>query len=113
MPALIKSVDQVLALDFDVYVAGHGQPGTKQDIFVQQEYLNDLRENAKAAINEVNRTEVTQGINESNSVTEAYFNALTKSCTDKMDAKWQDRMEWVGVCTDEHGQRMIISKRVD
>jgi len=113
VPALIKSIDQALALDFDVYVGGHGQPGTKQDILVQQVYVNDLRENAMAALNEVNRTEVIQGINGSNAITEAYFNALTKSCADKIDAEWQDKLEGVGVWTDEHCERMIISERVD
>ena len=93
VPALIKSIDQALALDFDVFVGGHGQPGTKQDILVQQEYVNDLRENAMAALNEVNRTEVIQGINGSNAITEAYFNALTKSCADKIDAEWQGKLE--------------------
>ena len=113
VPALIKSIDQALALDFDVFVGGHGQPGTKQDILVQQEYVNDLRENAMAALNEVNRTEVIQGINGSNAITEAYFNALTKSCADKIDAEWQGKLEGVGVWTDEHCERMIISERVD
>ncbi|MDQ4072797.1 MAG: MBL fold metallo-hydrolase [Thermoproteota archaeon] len=113
VPALIESVDQALALDFDVYVPGHGQPGTKQDILEQKEYVNDLRENAMAAINEVNRTEVTQGINGTNAITEAYFNALTKSCADKIDAKWQGKLEGVGVWTDEHCERMIISTLVD
>jgi glyoxylase-like metal-dependent hydrolase (beta-lactamase superfamily II) len=113
VPALIKSIDQALALDFDVFVGGHGQPGTKQDILVQQEYVNDLRQNAMAALNEVNRTEVTQGINGSSAMTEAYFNALTKSCADKIDAEWQGKLEGVGVWTDEHCERMIISERVD
>ena len=113
VPALIKSIDQALALDFDVFVGGHGQPGTKHDILVQQEYVNDLRENAMAALNEVNRTEVIQGINGSNAITEAYFNALTKSCADKIDAEWQGKLEGVGVWTDEHCERMIISAGVD
>ncbi|MDN5846807.1 MAG: MBL fold metallo-hydrolase [Candidatus Nitrosocosmicus sp.] len=112
VPTLIKSIDQALALDFDVFVGGHGQPGTKQDVIVQQEYVNDLQENAKAALNEVNRTEVIQGINGSNAITEAYFNALTKSCTDKTDAEWKSKLEGVGVWTDEHCERMIISERV-
>ena len=30
--AFIKSIDQALALDFDVFVGGHGQTGTKQDV---------------------------------------------------------------------------------
>jgi hypothetical protein len=46
-------------------------------------------------------------------MTEAYFNALTKSCTDKIDAKWQGRLEGIGVWTDEHCERMIISVRAD
>ena len=113
VPALIKSIDQALALNFDAFVGGHGQPGTRQDIVLQQEYVNDLREKAKAALNEVNRTEVIQGINGTNAITEAYFNALTKSCSDKIDAEWQGKLEGVGVWTDEHCERMIISERVD
>ena len=113
VPAFIKSIDQALALDFDVFVGGHGQTGTMQDILVQQEYVADLRENAMAALNEVNFTEATQGVNGSSAMTEAYFNALTKSCADKIDAKWQGTLEGVGVWTDEHCERMIISVRVD
>lgn len=113
VPALINSIDNALALDFDIYVGGHGQPGTMQDILEQQEYINDLRENAKTALNEVNYTQVTQGINGSNAMTEAYFNALTKSCVDKIDAAWQGKLDGIGVWTDEHCERMIISERVD
>jgi glyoxylase-like metal-dependent hydrolase (beta-lactamase superfamily II) len=113
VPALFNSTDQALALDFDVFVPGHGKTGTKQDTLVQQEYLTDLRENAVAAIDEVNFTEVTRGINGSNAMTEAYFNALTKSCADKIDSEWQGKLEGVGVWTDEHCERMIISTRVD
>jgi glyoxylase-like metal-dependent hydrolase (beta-lactamase superfamily II) len=113
VPAFIKSIDQALALDFDVFVGGHGQTGTRQDILVQQEYVADLRENAMAALNEVNFTEATQGVNGSNAMTEAYFNALTNSCADKIDAKWQGNLEGIGVWTDEHCERMIISVRVD
>ncbi len=113
VPALIKSINQITSMDFDVFIGGHGQPGTKQDILVQQEYVNDLRKNAVAALNEVNRTEVIQGINGSSATTEAYFNALTQSCADKVDAKWQGKLEGVGVWTDEHCERMIISERVD
>jgi glyoxylase-like metal-dependent hydrolase (beta-lactamase superfamily II) len=111
--ALINSIDQALALDFDVFVPGHGQTGTKQDTLVQQEYVADLRENAMAAINEVNFTEATRGINGSNAMTEAYFNALTNSCANKIDSEWQGKLQGVGVWTDEHCERMIISTRVD
>jgi hypothetical protein len=58
-------------------------------------------------------SEVTRGINGSNAMTEAYFNALTKSCADKIDSEWQGKLEGVGVWTDEHCEKMIISTRVD
>lgn len=113
VPALIKSSDEALALNFDVFVSGHGQPGTMNDILVQQEYVNDLQKYAAVAINDVNRTEVIKGINGTAAITEAYFNALTKSCADNIDAKWQGKLERIGVWTDEHCERMIISERVD
>jgi glyoxylase-like metal-dependent hydrolase (beta-lactamase superfamily II) len=113
VPVFIKSIDQALAMDFDVFVLGHGPSGTRQDIIVQHEYIADLRENAMAALNEVNFTEATRGVQGSNAMTEAYFNALTKSCADKIDAKWQGELEGVGVWTDEHCEKMIISTRVD
>jgi glyoxylase-like metal-dependent hydrolase (beta-lactamase superfamily II) len=113
VPAFIKSIDQALAMNFDVFVPGHGPAGTRQDIIVQHEYVADLRENAMAALNEVNFTEATRGVQGSNAMTEAYFNALTKSCAGKIDAKWQGELEGVGVWTDEHCEKMIISTRVD
>jgi glyoxylase-like metal-dependent hydrolase (beta-lactamase superfamily II) len=113
VPAFINSIDQALAIDFDVFVPGHGQTGTRQDIIVQHEYVADLRENAMAALNEVNFTEATRDVQGSNAMTEAYFNALTKSCADKINAKWQRELEGVGVWTDEHCEKMIISTRVD
>ncbi len=113
VPAFINSIDQALAIDFDVFVPGHGPTGTRQDIIVQHEYVADLRENAMAALNEVNFTEATRDVQGSNAMTEAYFNALTKSCADKINAKWQRELEGVGVWTDEHCEKMIISTRVD
>ena len=58
-----------------------------------RDYVNDLREKAMAARNEVNRTEVIQGINGTNAR--------------------QGKLKGVGVWTDEHCERMIISERVD
>ena len=113
VPAFIDSIDQALAIDFDVFVPGHGPTGTRQDIIVQHEYVADLRENAMTALNEVNFTEATRDVQGSNAMTEAYFNALTKSCVDKINAKWQRELEGVGVWTDEHCEKMIISTRVD
>jgi glyoxylase-like metal-dependent hydrolase (beta-lactamase superfamily II) len=113
VPAYEKSVDDLMAMDFDVFVPGHGRTGTMQDISVQQEYFADLRENAMAAFGEVDFAEATQGVEGGNAMTEVYFNALTKSCADKIDAKWQGELEGVGVWTDEHCEKMIISVRVD
>lgn len=115
VPALERSYDQVLAYDFDVYVPGHGMTGTKEDIKIQQEYVNDLKNNSKFALENVNFTEATKNIDKQNNaaVTEAYFNALIDICVDKMDTQWKGKLNGVGVWTDEHCEKMIQSLRVD
>lgn len=113
--ALIRSYDQALAYDFDVYVPGHGEIGSKEDIKIQQEYVNDLKNFSQLALTNVNYTEATKNINKQNNaaVTEAYFNALTDVCVDKMNNEWKGKLNGVGVWTDEHCEKMIQSLRVD
>ena len=115
VPALERSYDQALAYDFDVYVPGHGKTGTKQDINIQKEYVNDLKNYSQFALANVNYTEVTKNIDKQNNAatTEAYYNALTDVCVNKMDNKWKGKLNGVGVWTDEHCEKMIQSTRVD
>jgi len=68
VPALMRSYDQALAYDFDVYVPGHGNTGTKEDIKIQQEYINDLKINSQFALTNVNFTEATENIDKQNNV---------------------------------------------
>ncbi len=44
MPDWIESLRRVEAMDFDVLVPGHGAPGTKANVVVFREYLQDLRD---------------------------------------------------------------------
>lgn len=115
VPALIRSYDQVLEYDFDVYVPGHGNTGTKKDVNIQKEYVSDLKNNAQLAINNVNFTEVTKNVDRQNNaaITEAYFDALTNACVEKTEEKWKGKLHGVGVWTDEHCEKMIQSVRVD
>ena len=115
VPALIRSYDQALAYDFDVYVPGHGETGTKEDIKIQQEYVNDLKNNSQFALTNVSYTEATKNIDKQDNAaaTEAYFNALTDVCVDRMESKWKVKLNGVGVWTDEHCEKMIQSLRVD
>src|SRR5919107_5316719 len=41
VPAFIESIDQALALDFDVFVAGHGQTRTRAEILFPQEHVDE------------------------------------------------------------------------
>jgi glyoxylase-like metal-dependent hydrolase (beta-lactamase superfamily II) len=115
VPALMRSYDQVLEYDFDVYVPGHGNTGTKKDVNLQKEYVTDLKNNSQLAINNVNFTEVTKNIDKQNNaaITEAYFNALTNACIEKTEEKWKGKLHGVGVWTDEHCEKMIQSVRVN
>jgi glyoxylase-like metal-dependent hydrolase (beta-lactamase superfamily II) len=114
VPSYIQSYDQVLNYDFDVYVSGHGI-GTKNDVQLEKEYVDDLKNNAAYALKNVNFTEATRDVDINNSagITEAYFNAMTDVCVDRTDGKWKGKLEGVGVWTDEHCEKMIISLRVD
>jgi hypothetical protein len=60
-------------------------------------------------------TAVTKNIDKQNNaaVTEAYFNALTDVCVNKIDNKWKGKLNGVGVWTDKHCEKMIQSMRVD
>jgi glyoxylase-like metal-dependent hydrolase (beta-lactamase superfamily II) len=113
-PSYIKSYDQVLDYDFDVYVSGHGI-GMRDDVLLEKEYVDDLKRNAEYALSNVNFTEATKSADKNNTaaVTEAYFNAMTDVCVDKTDGKWKNKLAAVGVWTDEHCEKMIISLRVD
>jgi glyoxylase-like metal-dependent hydrolase (beta-lactamase superfamily II) len=115
VPALMESYNQALRYDFDIYVPGHGILGTKEDVSLQKEYAEDLKNNSQFAIENVNFSEVTENIDKNNSaaVTEAYFNALTNVCVDKIEEKWTGKLHGVGVWTDEHCEKMIQSVRVD
>ena len=114
VPSYIQSYDQVLNYDFDTYVSGHGI-GTKDDVQLEKEYVADLRNNAGFAISNVNFTEATKNADKSSNaaVTEAYFNAMTDVCADRTDGNWKDKLQGVGVWTDEHCEKMIISLRND
>lgn len=114
VPSYIQSYDQALNYDFDTYVSGHGI-GTKEDVQLEKQYVADLKNNAGFAISNVNFTEATKNADKNNSatVTEAYFNAMTDVCAERTDANWKDKLQGVGVWTDEHCEKMIISLRND
>ncbi len=115
VPALMRSYDQVLGYEFDVYVPGHGEVGTNEDINLQKDYVTDLKNNSQFAINTVNFTQVTANIDKQNNAaaTEAYFDALTNVCVGKTEEIWEGRLQGVGVWTDEHCEKMIQSVLVD
>lgn len=114
VPSYIQSYDKALGYDFDTYVSGHGI-GTREDVQLEKEYVDDLRDNAGYAVSNVNFTEATKNADKSNSaaVTEAYFNAMTDDCVHRTDGKWTGKLQGVGVWTDEHCEKMIISIRND
>src|SRR5919107_4843877 len=42
VPAFVESIDHALALDFDVFVPGHGQTGAREENFVKQKDVSAL-----------------------------------------------------------------------
>ena len=95
VPSYIQSYDKVLNYNFDVYVSGHGI-GPKDDVPLEKEYVDDLKNNAPYAIKNVNFTEATKGVDKNNSaeLTKTYFNAMDDVCVDRTDGKWKGRLGW-------------------
>jgi len=51
VPAYIKSYDDVLAFDFDIFLGGHfNRLGTRADVETGQKYILDIKSNALAAL---------------------------------------------------------------
>ena len=63
-----------------------------------------MKNNAGFAISNVNFTEATKNADKSNNaaVTEAYFNAMTDICAEITDKNLEDKIQGIGVWTDEH-----------
>ncbi|MFQ6011169.1 MAG: MBL fold metallo-hydrolase [Nitrososphaerales archaeon] len=114
--AFIRSHDQILEFDFETLVSGHvGRLGTRQDVEIQREYIQDIQANSITALQTVDFGAVAQEIGFENVwlLFSTYLDRVADKCTELTEEKWKDRLGGADVFTKSHCGKIIESLRVD
>jgi glyoxylase-like metal-dependent hydrolase (beta-lactamase superfamily II) len=116
VPAFLAAHDKILEYDFDTYVGGHlTRLGTTEDVKIQQEYFQDIEENAALANQEVSFMEIGQEVGFENPwlVFQIYADTISQQCTDATVPDWIDRLGGVDLFTYDHCWKISESQRID
>ena len=126
LPGYINAHTQILEYDFEHYIGGHvGRSGNRTDVLVQQEYVNDLFNNCKTAINLSATSNSTYNIgdivgpvaeknpNNTWAVYKMYLDTLTELCANTTNQKWLGRLAAADVYQFENAAFVIESLRID
>lgn len=130
VPGYIKAHEQILEYDFDYYIGGHlNRYGVRQDVIIQQEYINDLYDNCLEAIllgaappNDTNPISVQTALssfsqaNPGNpwAIFDYYSNIVTAEyCSNKTQEKWLGKLGGADVYTWSNAASMFESIRID
>ena len=116
VPAFLAAHDKILEYDFDTYVGGHlTRLGTTEDVKIQQEYFQDIEENAAIANQEVSFMEIGQEVGFENPwlVFQIYADTISQQCTDATVPDWIDRLGGVDLFTYDHCWKISESQRID
>ena len=129
VPGFIKAHDQVLRYDFKHYIGGHlNRVGTREDVKIQREYVNDLYNNCAQAIalsaappnstNPISAAALFPPVLASNpgnawAEFKVYTNAVVGYCVNVTNAKWLNRLGGADAFGFENGYAMIESLRID
>jgi glyoxylase-like metal-dependent hydrolase (beta-lactamase superfamily II) len=116
VPGTIAAYDQTLAYPFDTFVGGHlTRLGTRQDVLMGREYMQDLKANTAAALQAVPFTAVAAKVGYGNiyALAKTYYDSVVDMAATAMLAKWQGRLGGADVFTRDNCYAMQTSLRGD
>ncbi len=116
IPGYIEAHQQVLGYDFTTFIGGHlTRLGTRQDVKVQMEYIQDLRANALKALQTVDFMAIAKDTGFENPwlIFDRYLGAVAKACEAATVPKWRDRLGGADVFTYQHCWVMQNTLRLD
>lgn len=116
IPGYVQAYDEALSFDFDTYIGGHlTRLGTREDVEIGREYIQDVRANAARALQTVDFFAVAQRTGFANLwlLLDTYLNTLAQTCTDLTLPNWIDRLGGADVWTFSHCLVMAESLRVE
>jgi len=118
VPGFLAAHDQILAYDFQTFVGGNwNRNGTRADVELVRAYVQDLKQDALLAVQNVDFVKVAQGVNFGNGdpskVVKAYFEALIDACAKSNLPKWVGKLGGVDVAIRENCQSMTFAHILD
>ena len=114
-PVFIRAPDQILAIDFNTLVSGHvGRLGTRQDVEIQNQYVQDVRANTAQALQTVDFFAIAQQVGFENTrnawvLFDTFLNSVSRVCADLTEAKWTGQLGGADVFTFDHCFKMTMS----
>jgi glyoxylase-like metal-dependent hydrolase (beta-lactamase superfamily II) len=119
IPGYFNAVDRILEYDWDVMVAGHvTRLGTREDVELQREFLQDLRAAALEGLQTVQVNDVVQGMNQDDlnnpwAIFDGYIDGVVQHCVDTLYPQWNERLGGVDVFLYDQCMTMEQSLRID
>lgn len=116
IPGFYAAHDEVLSYDFDVFVGGHlTRTGTREDVEIQQQFVQDLQVNAATALQTVdfNAIAAETGFADQWLLFDTYLSAVAQNCADATLADWVDVLSGAESFTYSHCWAVMESLRID
>jgi glyoxylase-like metal-dependent hydrolase (beta-lactamase superfamily II) len=116
IPGFFHQVEKIRSFDFDTLVAGHvARTGTKADVVLQSEFINDLKAAAGRALQS---TKVGEGVDNRDfanpwAVFDNYIDRVVIQCVNALTPKWSSRLAAFDVFIWDQCYTMEQSLRVD
>lgn len=107
---------RALEYDFDTFIGGHlTRLGTRQDVELQQQFVQDLKQAAGQALEMVDFTDIAQETGFENPwlLFEVYYDTVANRCTEMLTPNWVERLGGADVFIASHCWTMVESLHVD
>jgi glyoxylase-like metal-dependent hydrolase (beta-lactamase superfamily II) len=116
IPAYFNQVEEINQLKWDVLVSGHVErTGTHADVALQLEFMNDLRNAARQALQSTKPAEGLNPVNIQNpwAVFDDYIDRVVIKCINALTPKWSKRLAGYDVYIWDQCYAMEQSLRID
>ncbi|TNE85657.1 MAG: MBL fold metallo-hydrolase [Deltaproteobacteria bacterium] len=103
--------DELLAYDFDAYIGGHLDLGTRADVVDQRDYARDIRTAAREAFASLDVTQLgKRAAGSPNTWVTVNFglNRMAGLCEDQVVDAWGGKLAGTDVFTHSHCKRMVF-----
>ena len=112
----VNAHDVMLSFDIDWLVSGHfGRLASREDVVVQQEYIQDIVSNAMTALQTVYFFAIAAETRFQNLalLLDTYLETVAETCADLPTPDWLDRLGGADIWTVDHCSTMINALRID